>query len=56
MQVVIHTAIPNMMAPTDRNIRTRVIPHVISVGLLLSAFASCVTVRETVKKSMEILD
>lgn len=44
-------AIPKMTAPTDRNISTSVIPHVISDVGRSNCFESCVTVRETVKKS-----
>lgn len=42
---------PKVMAPTDRNIKTNVIPHVISAFDLPKSFASAVTVKETVKKS-----
>lgn len=44
-------AIPNAMDPTDRNMRTRVMPHVISVAVLPNSLARSLTVRETVKKS-----
>lgn len=47
-------AIPKMMAPTDRNISTRVIPHVISVFDRSNVSARLVTVNETVKKSYPI--
>lgn len=42
---------PKMMAPTDRNMSTRVIPQVISELSLLNSLASGVTVKLTVKKS-----
>lgn len=44
-------AIPKMTDPTDRNMRTRVIPQVISVLVLPNVSARSSTVNETVKKS-----
>lgn len=44
-------AIPNRMDPTDRNMRTSVMPHVMSVAVLPNSFDRSETVRETVKKS-----
>lgn len=49
-------AIPKVIAPTDRSISTRVIPHVMSVTDLSNDFASSEVVRETVKKSNESQD
>ena len=39
------------MEPTERNMRTRVMPHVMSVFVLPNCSAKSLTVRETVKKS-----
>lgn len=39
------------MEPTDRNINTKVIPHVMSVFVRPKSFARSDTVKETVKKS-----
>lgn len=44
-------AIPKVIAPTLRSIRTRVIPQVMSLISLSNSDASCDVVRETVKKS-----
>lgn len=44
-------AIPKVMDPTDRNMRTRVIPHVISFLDLPKVSARSVTVNDTLKKS-----
>lgn len=44
-------AIPKMIEPTERNMSTRVIPHVICALLLRKSLARSETVRETVKKS-----
>lgn len=44
-------AIPNVMEPTDRSMRTRVIPQVISEIDLSNCLASWEVVKETVKKS-----
>ena len=44
-------AIPNKILPTDRNMSTRVMPHVMSVLDLSNVLLRLVTVRETVKKS-----
>lgn len=44
------------MAPTDRSISTRVIPHVMSVTDLSNDLASEEAVSETVKKSNESQD
>lgn len=44
-------AIPKMIEPTDRNISTSVIPHVISVFETLKSVAKSLTVKLTVKKS-----
>ena len=41
-------AIPNKMAPTERNMSTRVMPHVISAFVRLNSLARSVTVKETV--------
>lgn len=46
-------AIPNMIEPTDRSIRTNVMPQVISVTDLSNDLANSVVVKETVKKSKE---
>lgn len=46
-------AIPNSTAPTDRNMSTRVIPHVMSVLERPNSLEREETVRETVKKSRE---
>lgn len=42
---------PKVIAPTDRNISTNVMPHVMSALDLPKSFARAVTVSETVKKS-----
>lgn len=42
---------PKVMAPIERNIRTKVIPQVISALVFPNSFDSAVTVKETVKKS-----
>jgi hypothetical protein len=42
---------PKMILPTDRSIKTRVIPHVMSAFVLSNDSANSVTVSETVKKS-----
>jgi hypothetical protein len=44
-------AIPKIMAPTDLNIRTSVIPQLISGIVLLNVLATSVVVNESVKKS-----
>jgi hypothetical protein len=44
-------AIPNVTAPTERNISTSVMPHVMSVLERSKASAKSVTVKDTVKKS-----
>lgn len=44
-------AIPNEIAPMERNMSTSVMPHVMSVVVLPNSSASSSTVRETVKKS-----
>ena len=44
-------AIPNRTAPTDRNMRTSVMPQVMSVVDLPNVLDKPLTVRETVKKS-----
>lgn len=44
-------AIPKATAPTERNMRTRVMPHVMSVFVLPNCSARFSTVSETVKKS-----
>lgn len=44
-------AIPNVMAPTDRSMSTRVIPQVISEMDLSNVSANPEAVNETVKKS-----
>ena len=44
-------AIPKIVDPTERNMSTRVIPHVICVVDLSNCFARSLTVRDTVKKS-----
>lgn len=49
--VLAATNVPKIVEPTERNISTRVIPHVISVLVFPKSSARSVTVRETVKKS-----
>lgn len=49
-------AIPNKIAPTDLNMRTKVIPHVMDVADLLNVSLSSSTVSETEKKSKESQD
>lgn len=44
-------AIPNRTEPTDRNMRTSVMPQVMSVVDLSKVLDRPLTVRETVKKS-----
>ena len=44
-------AIPKRIDPTDRNISTSVMPHVMSVLVFPKVSASSATVRDTVKKS-----
>jgi hypothetical protein len=44
-------AIPKVIAPTDRSMSTRVMPHVISFLLTSNVSARFSTVKETVKKS-----
>lgn len=46
-------AMPNSTAPTDRNMSTRVMPHVMSVLERPNSSEREVIVRETVKKSRE---
>ena len=44
-------ASPKIIEPTDLNMRTNVIPHVMSVVVLSNSSARSETVRLTVKKS-----